>query len=386
MKIAFIYTSPFPAKRGFSAADRRVRDLVRGMQFAGAAVTLCIPKYHQELSVRTHNEDFEIKYSGRKTVRGIKFIDRLFFWVDLYSYISKNDFTTVFLYNTQADCIPFVKLIKRKGIKVIFEICDFHSFDERKSLKTYLATMTESVLPKEADLVITISDFLIEMLAKKSSPTNILKIPILVDSDYFQDTTNVNVSTYKSDDFLISYVGGVWHHQGVGFLMEAFKKVNKLRPDTKLLIAGNYDTLSPNKTDVLSLAKELDILDNVILPGWVGTEEVRSILYASDLLVIAQTNDVFAQAGLPTKLAEYAACRKPILATKVGDVPAYFKDKYNGLLCEPSDVNSMADAILYAVDNPKEMKSISYKAFETANTYFDYKTNGIIIYNKLKSL
>jgi glycosyltransferase involved in cell wall biosynthesis len=390
-KIAFVYTSPFPAKRGFSAADRRVRDLIRGLIHAGANVTLFIPYYHKILSLDSHNEDFEIIYIGNKKFIKSLVINRYFYWKQLYFILIKDKFETVFLYNTQADSIPFVKLIKRKGIRIIYEICDFHSHSENLTLKSYLSSLTEKYLPENADLVITISDFLKDLIINRTIVKNILIIPILVDTDFFQNKSGLGInytSKFKeqNDDFIISYVGGLWKHQGVRYLMEAFKKLIDNGYRAKLLIAGNYDSLSPNKDDVVALSKEIGIKDNIILPGWVSTEEVKNILYSSDLLVISQTNDLFTQAGLPTKLAEYAACGKLILSTNVGDVTKYFKDKYNCILCLPSDVDSMYEGIKFAITNTDEITKISLNAYNTCNDYFDYKVNGEIILKKINSL
>ncbi|MDF2553871.1 MAG: hypothetical protein K0R77_3146 [Chryseobacterium sp.] len=390
MNIVFVYTSPFPAKRGFSAADRRVRDIVRGLKNAGANVTLVIPHYHLKASVDTHKEDFTIKYLGKSSLNKSKLINRFFYWKDLLNYVKKNKTEAIILYNTQADSVFFNWILKNKNIKIITEVCDLHSHSEKFTIKSSISKWTEKHLPSSSDLVITISDYLKSILLKNNPNQKVLKIPILVDSDYFHDKTDVNKNIPLLEkikgSFLISYVGGLWTHQGVKFLMQAFKKIIDEGLNAKLLIAGNYDDITPNKDDVYVISKELGIEEHIILPGWVDTKTVKNILYASDLLVISQTNDLFAQAGLPTKLAEYAACAKPILITKVGDVQEYFQDKKNCILCEPSDVESMYQGILFAIRNPEMTKEISKQAYETCHELFDYNSNGEIIYNTIKNL
>lgn len=390
MNISFIYTSPFPAKRGFSAADRRVRDIVRGLKNAGANVSLIVPHYHLEASLDSHSEDFTIEYLGKSRFNKSKLLNRVFYWRDLLSYVKKNSIDAIILYNTQADSVIFNWILKNKNVKIITEVCDLHSHSETFTIKSSISKWTEKHLPDSSDLVITISDYLKSILLKNNPNQKILKIPILVDSDYFHNKTDVDKNSPMLKDvngsFLISYVGGLWTHQGVKFLMQAFKKIIDDGLDAKLLIAGNYDNLTPNKDDVYAISKELGIEEYVILPGWVDTAAVKNILYASDLLVISQTNDLFAQAGLPTKLAEYAACAKPILITKVGDVTEYFQDKKNCILCEPSDVESMYQGILFAIKNPEMTKEISEQAYKTCNELFDYNSNGKIIYNAIQNL
>jgi glycosyltransferase involved in cell wall biosynthesis len=278
-----------------------------------------------------------------------------------------------------------------RGVKIVTEICDLHSSSEKFTLRSAVASWTEKMLSVNSDLIITISSYLSQVILTHNPKARVLKVPILVDTDFFENTNQHDKANYffknPSNDnfFLISYVGGLWKHQGVGFLISAFKKVIADGINAKLLIAGNYSS-SPNCDDVQKIAKDLGLEEHIIFPGWVDTSTVKKILDESDLLVISQTNHEFAQAGLPTKLAEYAACAKPILITNVGDVTQYFTNGENCVICLPSDAESMFKGIRYVVENPKTASLIGINAKKVVLENFDYKENGKTILAELSKI
>ncbi|MFO7851428.1 MAG: glycosyltransferase [Bacteroidota bacterium] len=51
--------------------------------------------------------------------------------------------------------------------------------------------------------------------------------------------------------------------------------------------------------------------------------------------------------GLPNAICEGMALGKPILASAVSDIPLFINDEVNGKLCNPYDVQSIADAIRF---------------------------------------
>ena len=66
------------------------------------------------------------------------------------------------------------------------------------------------------------------------------------------------------------------------------------------------------------------------------------------LLALARPDSIQAQGGFPTKLGEYLATGRPVVVTKVGEIPDYLEDGVNAFL---SDINS-GYSLLYFNDNP----------------------------------
>jgi teichuronic acid biosynthesis glycosyltransferase TuaC len=77
---------------------------------------------------------------------------------------------------------------------------------------------------------------------------------------------------------------------------------------------------------------------------------------------------------------EALGCGKPFIGTKVGGIPDIVVDENLGILVDPGDSNSLAKALLKAIDRDWNAKYISnyadqftwYKIAEkTANLYYE---------------
>ena len=73
------------------------------------------------------------------------------------------------------------------------------------------------------------------------------------------------------------------------------------------------------------------------------------IVSAAHIIVVPQRNTPAAQAQFPLKLTDGMAMAKPILATKVGDIPAILGD--TGFLVEPSSPPQLASQIQWIFAN-----------------------------------
>lgn len=390
MNIGLIYTSFYPPKKVFSASDRRVRDILRGINFHNNKSFLIVPRWKNSCAVNKDVNEFQIIYVGSKFDK-IPGLNRLFFWVKLAFLARFKEIKTIIFYSPTIDCLFAVLLLRCFKILTIMEISDIDSYNFKKSIKGLLFYLGEIIIPKLTHGVIPISE-IIEILIKKNTPNaKIYKVPILVDSDLFKASiTKRNVfrknNGISEDEIVIGYVGGMYKSYGVDLLIKAFGKVNKMSDKKlRLVIGGRLDN-SPLIINAKDLVLENSIVESTILTGWAETELVLEILNASDILVIPHLNNEFNNAGLPTKLAEYAAIGKAVILTDVGDVKKYFKHKVDSYFIEGSNIDSMVEGMLEVINNNTLRNNLSIAIKETAIKYFDYKTNGKLICNYIQLL
>ncbi len=62
--------------------------------------------------------------------------------------------------------------------------------------------------------------------------------------------------------------------------------------------------------------------------------------------------------GLPNSVCEAMCCGRPIVATRVSDVPRLVTDGWNGFTCEASSVDSIARALVAFLDTPDEQRAV----------------------------
>lgn len=75
-----------------------------------------------------------------------------------------------------------------------------------------------------------------------------------------------------------------------------------------------------------------------------------------------------------------------ILATAVGDVPIYIKNKINGLLIPPNNSEAIYEAIKYAYNNQKECIQMGKNGLNTIKESFDVEKNGLSLLNFINSI
>ncbi len=382
MKIAVIYMGVFPEIKWATGGGRRVKDLTKGLQLAGNETTMIVPIWNKPDDLSVENNDINVVYFGR--FRNGSFWSRIAFWFQAIQYIKSQKIDAVLFYNTLIDSVLPAFILRMNKCFVIAEFCDLMSSQISNNgsqlLKKWVYQLHEYLLPKLTNLNIVISDYLYERVKHYAPHTSIIKIPILVDFETFS-----HVSRQKNNDNLIktiTYIGSFFHHEGVSFLVKAFAKIHNKYSDYQLVIAGKHLDF-PDNEDIELLRKHLGIHSNITFKGWITTTEVKQLLMDSGIVVVPQTNNVFSQAGLPTKLAEYAAMGKAIVMTDVGDVNKYFTDKESALFCKPENIESLHDAIIELIENENLCRKLEQNSYQIARKFFDIQLNGSIITDKI---
>ena len=122
-------------------------------------------------------------------------------------------------------------------------------------------------------------------------------------------------------------------------LILAFARVAARHPDARLVIVGR----GPEPDEYVEGA--LQVIERLGLPpGTIRIESVTPALYewfaAADAVVVASDIE-----SLPRVILEAMAFGLPVLGTRVFGIPELIEDGVNGLLCEPQDLDSLADGV-----------------------------------------
>jgi glycosyltransferase involved in cell wall biosynthesis len=139
--------------------------------------------------------------------------------------------------------------------------------------------------------------------------TPVVVTPNGVDLDRFRPDSSARREVRSSrgvrdDDFVALFVGGDWHHKGVGVLLEAVA----CSPGIRLWVVGRGDVKAFARK-----AGQLGIADRV---QFVGTQrDVERYYQAADVFVLPSRYEAF-----PLVSLEAAACGLPLLTTRVNGV------------------------------------------------------------------
>ena len=146
----------------------------------------------------------------------------------------------------------------------------------------------------------------------------------------------------QTDEVLVGFIGtfGPWH--GV---LELAKAITLTRRESRIrfLLIGDGTLREPAER----IISEAGMHDRVIFTGVVKHDRVPALLDACDILVsphvpLADGSDFF---GSPTKLFEYMAMAKGIVASRLGQIGEILAHHKSALLVEPGDVGELAAGI-----------------------------------------
>ena len=145
----------------------------------------------------------------------------------------------------------------------------------------------------------------------------------------------------------------------------------------------NGDSIIPKLKDY---AIELGVLDNITFTGLVSYSLIPELLHSCQILALTRPNGIFAEAGFPTKLGEYFACKKPVVITKVGDMLKYFKNEEHVILVEPENTVSIAKGLEKLISDHKLSEKLSNNAYAWMNKNLNNKNVAINIDHFLNGL
>lgn len=176
----------------------------------------------------------------------------------------------------------------------------------------------------------------------------------------------------EEDETLVGFVGtfGPWH--GVLALAEAVK----LMPEgarVRFLMVGS----GVLRAEVERILSEAGALRRVLLTGAVEHGRVPALLDACDVLAsphvpLADGSEFF---GSPTKLFEYMAMGKAIVASRLGQIGDVLAHEETALLVEPGDARQLSEAILRLVDSPQLREKLGAAARREAVAWHTWEHN-----------
>jgi len=144
------------------------------------------------------------------------------------------------------------------------------------------------------------------------------------------------------DETLVGFVGtfGPWH--GVLALAEAITLIPESARIRFLLVGGGS-----LRSEVERILNEAGVIERVIFAGTVEHERVPAMLDACDILASPHVPlaDGSAFFGSPTKLFEYMAMGKGIVASRLGQIGDVLENEKTALLVEPGNVRELSEAI-----------------------------------------
>jgi glycosyltransferase involved in cell wall biosynthesis len=236
-----------------------------------------------------------------------------------------------------------------------------------------------------ANAAFTVTQQLKDVYVNRGADPQKISVILNVPETRFLDEAcrDVPVNSYQESDsthFTLICHGAIEERYGHDTMLEAVALLSPKIPNLRLRILG----MGSYVDQFMVLRNHLGLENCVEYLGWVPLAQMVQELNAAHVGIVAQKSSPYSNLVHTNKMYEYIALGKPVLASRLNAVAAYFGEQ---AVCyfEPGNPVSLAEAILDLYEHPIKRQSLVQNAQQLFNQYKWEQQKGIYlsVYQKI---
>jgi glycosyltransferase involved in cell wall biosynthesis len=204
---------------------------------------------------------------------------------------------------------------------------------------------------KRVDLNVVPSRFLRDVFAAFGIPARIVPNTIDLSRFAYRERRPLRPALLSTRNFEPLY--------NVGCTLRAFASVQRRYPHASLTLVG----AGSEEPRLRALAADLQ-LRQVTFTGPVAPADIARHYAEADIYVQTPSID-----NMPGSVVEAFGSGLPVVATRVGGVPAILTDGVHGLLAADDDDEAVADCVCRLLEHPEFARALAAAARETCEAY-----------------
>jgi glycosyltransferase involved in cell wall biosynthesis len=254
--------------------------------------------------------------------------------------------------------------------------------DEFMNKRTWWWKSVYKKIYQNADYIQAISNFLVKRARRYGFKSESIElVPNGVDLNNFikklseEDKENLeNELRITEKDKIIISISRLAEKNAMNDLIDSLKY---LSDEYKLVICG----VGPLENNLKTQVKELGIENRVIFVGFVDYKDLYKYLNLADVFCRPSLSE-----GLGNVFLEAMTAQVPVIATLVGGIPDFLKDKETGLFCEVNNPKSIAEKVQLLREDSQLKKKVVQNGYEMVIKDYSWESvaeNMNNIFNKL---
>jgi glycosyltransferase involved in cell wall biosynthesis len=263
-------------------------------------------------------------------------------------------------------CIPVLEARSRLGYAVVYDLTrsPLGETTSDQELDAQYGRDEEACI-LAADLVLAPTPAAVKALQGRGKPERVLLSPPGVDVDRFDWD-----EATKSGPPRILYAGSIDPGRGVRVLIRAMVAITR-EVDARLVIAGPVVS-QKFEAALREGIRELGLTDKVELLGPVDHDQLPALIATATVCVVPSAADLTPNPAVvyPTKMLEYMACKRAIVAPRRDSVQFVVENGREALLFEPGDPIDLARKVLRLLGEPQLRDRIANAAYERVRRDF----------------
>lgn len=299
----------------------------------------------------------------------------------------KNQSNILYAYDTpDLKSIFLILYAKSQGYKIILDIVEDNRFAASyggfwNRLRIKSGQFLVFISPFYADLAIGISNHLFGKLSDLYLDlSKVVFIPVTVDLDEIQMLNQLDRPVKK-----VFYGGSFGKKDGVELLVGAFEKLQVIFPKSELVLTGKSDN-QDDFEEFLELIRNSNAADSINYLGFLSTEEYHRVIRDCDVFCVIRNKSQAANTGFPSKLAEFLAAGRAVIASDVGDIRGLLKDGKDLILVPPENEVELFKALLRIFRDPTLSLKLGKSGRKAAEENFDNRKYSVLLLEKMKFL
>lgn len=252
------------------------------------------------------------------------------------------------------DSNPIFKLFKNRLSSIFKEVDDTDEENNSKKFKEVFGRNYTRFLYNKADIVLTPSVALKNILEKQGITKKIVVLSNGVNSKLFKRKTDYAIKNR------MVHAGRLGYEKSTAVIIEAFYIAQKTNPCLRLDVYGD----GPSRKSLIGLTKKLKIAKKIRFFGAYDISKFSQKLCEYDFFVTASTIET---QGIV--LLEAMASGLPVVAVNKLAVPEIVHNGKNGYLSKPADAEAMAKNMLKILENSKRLEKFGKKAILIAKSH-----------------
>jgi len=151
-------------------------------------------------------------------------------------------------------------------------------------------------------------------------------------------------------------------------LLEVAEKCKEVVPQWTFHLVGK-DFEDEYSANVKATIVEKKLQDTVFIYG--SKNDIKNIISQCEISIFTSDSE-----GLPVALIEFGLLKKPVLSTKVGEIPLIIKHDINGFIVNANDPSAFFEYLKKLIDNEVLRTNFGAALYETISK--DNSKNGVI--------
>ena len=284
------------------------------------------------------------------------------------------------------DNVPIIRHARQRGFKVVFYITEDDDAARcvarspwHRLANAYIRHASARI-GSLADGIMVISSHLEAKfcaLTRAALPLHIM--PITVNLDRWPDP-----SCCFGDTITLFYAGSFGFKDGIPVLMDAFDRLAARHGNLRLVLTGKGSPEDMHAT--LTRIESSAYKKRITYKGYLEAHAYQAALNAAHILCMTRIDHPYAQAGVPFKLGEYLATGKPVVASKVSDVPMWLRHEESAMLVKPGSASDIVRSVDYLLQNPAKAVAMGRCGREVARRSFCHKMQAKALHDFIQSI